>query len=273
MAESTFTERCGVQVIDGYSTIAEALKGLALRDIRVVEINLNNPWFLEQLNQVGSREEIASIVKGEGVKWMAHLPEGMGFFDADEGVYQGYLKRQVELQKKAREAGCRALTAHMGAAPSFAWSGFRRPGVELFGDWYKKTLHERLQRAGELLGNSPYFSFENVGGFHLEFVRDILDRVEWGAYTMDIGHLKVAHKRIAHSEFEFYTKHLDDIKVVHVHDNDGESDQHLAVTDPDLLKPYLDLAKGSGAFLISEVRPLKKALESLATLTGIERNL
>lgn len=273
MANPSFIERSGVQVMDRFSAISEALRTLASREVRVVEINLNNPRFLKQLDDAAERAEIARITVGEGISWMAHLPEDLAFFEIDEDIFEGYLNRQVELQKKAGEAGCEALTAHMGAAPHFAWSGQRRPGVVLFSQYYRQTLRRRLQQARGFLSEEPFFCFENVGGFHLEFVREILDGIGWNGYTMDIGHLKVAHRRIADAEFEFYKKNVDSIRVVHVHDNDGEWDMHLPVTETGALQPYLELAEESDAYLIMEVRPLEGALSSLAVLTGIQRNL
>ncbi|MBN2380782.1 sugar phosphate isomerase/epimerase [candidate division WOR-3 bacterium] len=273
MSNSKFTDRCGVQVLAGFSSISQALKELAEREVRIVEINLNNPSYLNQLNDSKVRGVIARITKDEGIRWTAHLPENLGFFEIDEEVFMSYLERQLDIQKKAQEAGCSALTVHMGAAPHFAWSGQRRQGVTLFDEYYRKVLAERLKRAHELLAKGPHFCFENVGGFHLEFVREILDNVGWDAYNMDIGHLKVAHRRIADAEFEFYTRHVEDIRVVHVHDNDGEWDQHLSATDPEALEPYWGLALSSDAYLIVEVRPLEAALTSLKALTGIQRHL
>jgi sugar phosphate isomerase/epimerase len=271
VSKSSFSERLGVQVFDGFSSVAEAFSYLALRDIRVVEINLNNPYFLSQLTAAPERAEIAKVAEGEGIKWVAHLPETMGFFDTAEQVFARYLMWLVRLQSQAAQAGCLALTTHIGSAPSFAYSGQRRQGADLFREYYETTLLVRLRRAAHLLRNGPPLCIENVGGFHQQFVRDILDRIEGLSYTMDIGHLKAAHPRIADAEFDFFRENSDAIRVVHVHDNDGEWDAHLPVTDPAALEPYLGFAKESRAYLIMEIRPLEAALSSLAVLTGIQR--
>ncbi|TKJ39908.1 hypothetical protein CEE36_10015 [candidate division TA06 bacterium B3_TA06] len=271
MSDSSLVERVGVQVLEGFSSIAEAFSYLAVRNVRVVEINLNNPYFLAKLTAEPERAEIAKVAQDEGITWVAHLPETMGFFEIAEQVFARYLTWLVRLQKQAGEAGCRALTVHLGSAPYFAYSGQRRQGIDLFREYYETTLLVRLRRAANLLRKGPPLCIENVGGFHQQFVRDILERIDGLSYTMDIGHLKAAHSRIADAEFDFYRKHVRDIRVVHVHDNDGEWDAHLPVTDPASLEPYLGFANECGAYLIIEVRPLEAAISSLAALTGIKR--
>jgi sugar phosphate isomerase/epimerase len=271
MSKPSFSERLGVQVLEGFSSVAEAFSYLALRNIRVVEVNLNNPYFLAQLTASPERDEIARVAEGEGISWVAHLPETMGFFDTAEEVFARYLMWLVRLQSQARDAGSLALTTHIGSAPPFAYSGQRRQGGDLFREYYETTLLVRLRRAVHLLRNGPPLCIENVGGFHQQFVRDILDRIEGLSYTMDIGHLKVTHPRIAEAEFDFFKVHSDAIHVVHVHDNNGEWDEHLPITDSSALEPYLGFAVESGAYLIMEIRPLEAALSSLAVLTGIQR--
>jgi sugar phosphate isomerase/epimerase len=271
MSELSFVERSGVQVLEGFSSIAEAFSYLALRNVRVIEINLNNPYFLAQLTAAPERAEIAKVAQDEGISWVAHLPETMGFFDTAEQVFARYLMWLVRLQNQAAEAGCLALTTHIGAAPHFAYSGQRRQGADLFREYYETTLEVRMRRAANLLRNGPPVCIENVGGFHQQFVRDILSLIDGLSYTMDIGHLKVAHPRIADAEFDFFRKHIYAIRVVHVHDNQGEWDEHLPVTDPAALEPYLGFARESDAYLIMEIRPLEAALSSLAALSGIKR--
>lgn len=266
-----FEERCGLQVLEGFSSIAEVFSYLALRNVRVVEINLNNPYFLAQLTSGPEHAEICKVVECEEIKWTAHLPDGMAFFEVEEEVFARYLTWLVRLQTIAREAGCRALTLHIGAAPAFAFSGQRRQGIDLFREYYETNLLVRLRRASHLLRKGPPLCIENVGGFHLQFVRDILHRIEGLEYTMDIGHLKVTHPRIAEAELDFYRANYRSVRVAHVHDNEGEWDQHLPVTDPSRLEPYLGLAKDWGAYLIVEVRPLEAALASLTALTSIKR--
>ena len=271
MSEASFVERFGVQVLEGFSSIAEAFSYLALRGIRVVEINLNNPYFLAQLTAEPERAEIAKVAQDEGITWVAHLPETMGFFEIAEQVFARYLTWLARLQEKASDAGCKALTVHLGSAPPLAYSGQRRQGTDLFREYYETNLLVRLRRAANLLRNGPPVCIENVGGFHQQFVRDILSRIDGLSYTMDIGHLKAAHPRIADAEFCFFREHANAIRVVHVHDNDGEWDGHLPVADPAALEPYLGFARELDAYLIMEVRPVEAAISSLAALTGIKR--
>jgi sugar phosphate isomerase/epimerase len=271
MLEESSDKRFGVQVLDGFDSIADAFSYLALRDIRTVEINLNNPYFLAQLTATPERAEIAKVARDEGITWTVHLPEGVSFFEVGEKIFGRYLTWLVKLQDQAREAGCHALTCHLGQAPHFAYSGQRREGLDLFREYYETTLLVRLRRAAHLLRKGPPLCIENVGGFHQQFVRDILDRIEGLSYTMDIGHLKVAHPGVAEAEFDFFKKHSDDVRVVHIHDNDGEWDKHLPLTDPSTLEPYLWFAKEFASYLIVEVRPLEAAISSLAVLTGIKR--
>jgi sugar phosphate isomerase/epimerase len=271
MSGSSLVDRAGVQILDGFKTVAETLSYLALRGIRVVEINLNNPYFLAQLTAEPERAEIAKVAQDEGITWVAHLPETMGFFEIAEQVFARYLTWLASLQEKASDAGCKALTVHLGSAPPLAYSGQRRQGTDLFREYYETNLLVRLRRAANLLRNGPPVCIENVGGFHQQFVRDILSRIDGLSYTMDIGHLKAAHPRIADAEFCFFREHANAIRVVHVHDNDGEWDGHLPVTDPAALEPYLGFARELDAYLIMEVRPVEAAISSLAALTGIKR--
>jgi len=272
MSDDSFVERCGVQVLEGSRNVAEVFRYLASRRVRVVELNLNNPYFLAELSRADVRTEAADIARGEGMRWTVHLPEDTAvFFSVHDETFAGYLAWLVEFQARLSEAGCRAMTLHMGSAAYFAFSGQRRKGEDIFGDFYRERLRDRLVRAARLLGDGAPVCIENVGGFHLQWVRDILAEVGGFSYTMDIGHLKVAHPRIADAEFEFFKRFSGAIRVVHVHDNHGEWDEHLEVREPRALEPYLGLAKESDACVVMEVRPLEAAFASLAALTGVQR--
>lgn len=257
--------------MEGFPSVAEAMSYLALRGIRVMEINLNNPYFLAQILSSKERQEIARIASGEGITWLAHVPEGMGFFEIAEPVFARYLGWLVRLQEVTGEAGCRALTLHIGSPPHFAYSGQKRQGLDLYREFYETTFILRLRRAANHIRKSPSLCVENVGTFHQQFVRDLLEEMNLFSYTMDIGHLKVAHPRIAEAEFAFYRRNLKNIKVVHVHDNDGEWDMHQPLTEIKMLEPYIGLARESYGYLIMEIRPLESAISSLAILIGIKR--
>lgn len=271
MINDNVANRSGVQVLDGFASIAEAMSYLSLRNVKIIEINLNNPYFLAQLTTARDRKEIVRIVTGEGITWTAHLPEGMGFFAVEDEMFGRYLTWLVKMQEEANDTGARALTLHLGDAPHFAYSGQKRKASDLYREFYETTLFMRLSRASNLLRKGPPICIENVGGFHMKFVRDILSKVGGFSYTMDIGHLKAAQPKISEDEFEFFEEQKDALRVVHVHDNNKDWDAHLAVTDAQSLEPYLTLAKESDAYLVMEVRPLEAALSSLAVLTGVQR--
>ncbi len=271
MMDDALIERSGVQVLDGFTSIAEAMSYLSLRGVKVIEINLNNPYFLAQLTTARDRKEIVKIVTGEQITWTAHLPEGMGFFAVEDEMFGRYLTWLVRIQSEANDTGCKALTLHLGDSPYFAFSGQKRLGSDLYREYYETTLLMRLSRGSNLLRKGPPISIENVGGFHMQFVRDILRKVGGFSYTMDIGHLKAAQAKVAEAEFEFFSEQKDALRVVHVHDNQKDWDAHLAITDKKTLEPYLTLAKESDAYLVMEVRPLEAALSSLAVLTGVQR--
>lgn len=273
MSPLSIKERSGVQVMDGFSSVAEAMSYLALRDIRIIEINLNNPYFLAQVLSSKERQEIAKIVSGEGITWSAHVPEGMAFFEVAEPVFARYLGWLVRLQELTGEAGCRALTIHIGSPPHFAYSGQKRQGLDLYREFYETTFILRLRRAANHIRKSPPVCVENVGTFHQQFVRDLLEDTKLFSYAMDIGHLMAAHPRIAEAELEFYRRNLKNIKVVHVHSNDGEWDEHMPFTGVAKLEPYIGVALESRAWLVMEIRPLESAISSLAVLTGVEGQL
>lgn len=263
---SDLSDRLGVQVMDGFASIPEIFNYLKSKGIKVVEINLNNPHYLKQLYDERLRDQINRLAADHHISWTVHLPEDTGFFNIADSLFNSYLLWLAELQKNLAQAGCKALTAHIGSAPHFAWSGQRRPAEVVVPDYYPSVLKKRLLRAADMLVSDPGLCFENVGAFHQAWLRETISEIGSFAYTMDIGHLKVAHPRIADAEFAFYTDHIDQIKVVHVHDNDGQWDQHMPVTDPQKIEPYWGLAKQSKAYLIMEVRPLQGAISSLETL-------
>lgn len=270
MVKKSLLERCGVQIFSGFDSVAEAFSYLSLRNIKVAEVNLNNPYFLAQLSGYKERNEIAKVTETEGVKWVAHLPDCTGFFEIEEEVFSHYLGWLIRIQERARKAGCQALTLHLGMAPSFAWSGERKRGVDLFRDFYETSLLVRLRRMANLLRKGPPVCIENTSGFNYDFVRETLDKIDGLYYTMDIGHLLTPDPEVAQDHFEFFKRHKKKIRVVHVHYNDGEWDQHLSLTDTKRIEPYLSFGLETGAYLIMEVRPLDAAIASLSTLIGVE---
>ena len=165
----------------------------------------------------------------------AHLPfQDTNPFDANESVAQDALFQHVNAIERAGDLGLLYAVIHMLGAPAGAG---RETWVPLWTD-YLGGLSEFARRAGIIL------CVENTShGFFLRDLAQVLRQIDspWLRMTLDIGHAAVPGSRTAqltgcaHEGYEsmddFVRREFELIYSLHIHDNDGRSDQHLMLGD------------------------------------------
>ncbi len=262
------SKRLGLQILFDFSDILEAISFVRKSGFKVLEINLNNPYFLSQLKRKEERKKIREE-KEAGMRILFHALEGFSFFIPERELLENsfsFLKRVLDYLS---EVGAERLTIHLGNDLTFGVSGQKVLTYEVFPEIYQRQMEEVVSRMKEISRGKTVLCLENVGGFRYPFVMAIMEKYLGDSLglTLDIGHINRLPPEKQKVEKDFFIKNLKHIKNCHIHDNSGEWDEHNIIGEGKIDIPYyLNLLRESDSYLIAEVRPKESALESLRRL-------
>jgi sugar phosphate isomerase/epimerase len=85
--------------------------------------------------------------------------------------------------------------------------------------------------------------------------------------TWDIGHTNILKGTNKKEEEDFFIRFLDRIKNCHIHDNNGEWDEHNIIGKGNIdFKKYFSILNNTNSYFILEVRPKERAIKSYKRL-------
>jgi|UniRef100_A0A7C3URV3 sugar phosphate isomerase/epimerase len=261
-------ERLGPQILFDFSEILRAIEFVRESGFSVLEINLNNPYFLSQIKDKKTREKIRKE-KESGMKILFHSLEGLSFFLPEANLVNASFSFLKEILDYLWEIEAERLTIHLGNDFTFGITGKKVLTYEVFPDFYQERMEEVIKNLSEMSKGKTILCIENVGGFRYPFVMAIIERYLGNnlGLTLDIGHINRLPKDKQIVEKEFFLRNRQHIKNCHIHDNSGEWDEHNIVGEGKIDIPYyLKMVNGTDSYLIAEVRPKESALESLRRL-------
>jgi len=230
----------------------------------VLELNLNNVSFSEQIANQKARKEIADYLQKQKIALQFHALEGLSFFIPGKDAQDSAVKSMTKTMNYASEIGAKRITFHLGTDMSFGMTAKKLRTYEVFPDYFYNFIYDALTALKKNIPSNVYLCLENVGGFRYPFVFDLMPKVIGNrlGLTMDIGHINRFVGKEKEREFNFFKTHRQLIKNCHIHDNNGEWDQHNIIGEGNIdFKPYFEFLKDSDTNYIFEVRPKESAME------------
>ncbi len=260
--------RLGLQVLFDFTDILEAVEFVKAQGLSVLEVNLSNVYFYNQLKERVIREKIKDEVS-KGLKILFHYIEGISFFIPESELVDLSLSLLKRTLGYLNEVGAECLTLHLGNDFTFGITGRKLLPHQIYPDFYITQMERVIKEMVNFPFSHTILCVENVGGFRYPFVLEILSRYLGGnlGLTLDIGHINRLPQEKQKIEIEFFKIHLNHIKNCHIHDNSGEWDEHNIVGEGKIdIRSYLEMLRNTESYLIVEVRPKESALESLRRL-------
>lgn len=258
--------KLGFQSLFDFRDAAEAIDFAAGAGFKAVELNLGNPYYLNQLRSSRERARIRRAARRRDVAVLVHSVDGLSFLRADWQHAKMNLAMLKKLITCATQAEIVHFTFHLGSDMFYGYSAGKKYTYEIYPTLFADNLNRALLELKEFGRDKVTLGVENVGGFRYPWVFPILHRVLGGrlGLTMDVGHINVCQGRAKEVEDDFFQAHRRLVRSSHLHDNDGNWDMHDIIGNGKVnFIPYLKLLAEQNAWCIFEVRPKESAVESL----------
>lgn len=217
-----------------------------------IEILMDHPFYaLKNL----SYAEVIELKWSYDLDLLIHAPAtSTNFISLSDDMRRASYEEMRKICYFAEKCGAEVVTFHIGWNPAFISNGNFFFDKTLFDEHNEKVLLNELKPFIEVC--PVKLALENTIMIEDGLERaltEILEITDLGL-TIDVGHYNIR-------ENPFFMRNFDRVVNMHLHDNDGKTDQHLALGrgNVDLKKFRLDEYTG---FLTIETREEKAILES-----------
>ncbi len=221
-----------------------------------VEILMDHPFY--NPNSL-SYAELIELKWSYDLDLLIHAPAtSTNFISLSENMRKASYKELHEVCYYADKCGAEVITFHIGWNPGFISNGKFYFNRELFDEHNERVLINELK---PFIETCPVtLALENTilieGGLERALTK-IINETNL-SLTLDIGHYNV-------QENKFFIEHFDRVVNVHVHDNNGKKDEHLALGRGNVNLDDFPL-KSYDKFLTIETREEKAILETKSYL-------
>ena len=232
--------------------------------LKVIELNLNNICFTEQIESHAGRTEIRKYINKNKMILQFHALESLSFFVPDKDAQKFIIKSISKTLGYASEIGAKRVTLHLGIDMSFGMTAQKLKTYEVYPDYFNNFIYAALKALKKNIPRNVFLCLENVGGFRYPFVLDMIPKFLSSGFglTLDIGHINRFKGQEKEREYNFFYNNRKYIKNCHIHDNNGEWDQHNIIGEGNIdYKPYFEFLADSDTNYIFEVRPKESAME------------
>jgi sugar phosphate isomerase/epimerase len=259
-------ERIGFQVLFDFEDQKEAVNYAIRQGFSAIEFNMSSPAFFPENVSEGSRRALAT----SPIPVLLHAPDGLSLFNLHRKPLEGIIGRLCEVIDLSDEIRARCVTIHLGSTFHVSEGGQLKLMHELFPEEYESALRYSLTKLSEYAKTKTLLCVENTSGFRYSLshtvMRDFLSD-EQIYLTWDIGHTNMLEGREREKEERFMLEYSHLIKNCHVHDNNSGWDEHNIVGEGNIdFTHYLTILEKLDAYLIIEVRPKERAVESYRRL-------
>lgn len=254
--------KIGYQALFTAKSCAEAVEFAAENGYPVVEINLNSPDFFPEKYDRVARHRIRELACARDVKIILHAPEAMGILNLQRRVREACVARTKELVDFACQIGADRMTFHLGSSVPMLIRGEMTLLHSAYPSEYRDALDDGLRALIDYSREKVFLCLENSSGFRYGFVQEALPSYldEGLCLTWDLGHTNYLEEEARKEETDFYIRHMNRVKVAHIHDNHGSRDEHNIIGDGSVdFRYYLSLLDSPDVALIFEVRPRENA--------------
>lgn len=254
--------RIGYAASVGEKSILDSMEFAKINGFNAVEINMNMKCFFPENYDKKDIENIKKYKKENDIEITMHAPEDIFILNLHEKVRNAGIDRLKEIIAFGKNICASRITIHIGPTPYFTLTDSKYYLDDAYHEEYKEILKDCLVDLSDYCENKIKLCVENSGRFTEKLYQDVLDNMIYRKnifLTWDIGH---SYYEI-YDEINFFKKHINKIRTVHVHDVNDISD-HQVVGDGkiDFSKYVEDIGCKDKVYII-EVRPREKAVESL----------
>jgi len=235
-----------------HNTVQDAVLKLSNLGVDCIEIVLEVPHFPPEAREVEVQRELKELLSTVDVDLSAHSP----FYDLNLGSsYREirefaavWIKKGIDL---CSFLGIEVMTVHPGYFPAYQIPRLFRDARARFVEYLRECVRYGKERGVKVsIENiqAPYFFC-----YRLDEMAELVGEVEGLGLTLDIGHayiMKVTDGSEAPEEeiAEAVSGRLrDHLTHIHLHDNRGVKDSHLAPGEGAInFKPIVDAIKAVG---------------------------
>jgi sugar phosphate isomerase/epimerase len=256
-------QRLGLQILFDFTDITDAIRFAAAHGFAVLELNLGNVRFLEQLGVARERARIRAAARQHRLTLAIHAWEGPSFFTPNRRVRQCGVAELKRLMAWSRQIGVRNVVMHLGFDMNYGTSAGTGFTHQQYPDSFRAALTDALNELRDAARGGTRLCVENVGGFRYDLTFPVLDKVLGGnlGLCLDVGHTNVIPPDRRKKELSFFRRHRRHIYHSHVHDNSGIRDEHQVLGRGRIdFVPFFRLLAGTDALIVFEVRPKESAL-------------
>ena len=202
--------------------LKKAFDFVAKHDFNHIELLLDHPLYsLEYLNP----KDVLELKSSYDIELLLHAPSANTNFIALSSFIRraSYeeLKRTCEFAEKCE---AKVVTFHIGWNPGFINAGKFYFDVSLYDKHNEKVLRNEMYKFLKDLDTNCILALENTVLIErgLESALNFLLENTDLALTFDVGHNNIVRN-------EFFIKNFNRVVNIHLHDNNGKRDEHLAL--------------------------------------------
>lgn len=256
-----------LQILFDFNNLISAMQFAFQNNFSALEINLNNFYFLSQIEKAEERKKIWEISKEKNIKLLFHAPEGISLFLINNEIRNFSLNFYKKIFDYLSELDAKRMTIHLGSDFTFGISGEKQQTYQVYPKEYEDYFDKIFWEIKDYIKKNKnlFFCVENVGGFRYPFILNLLEKYlgDNFALTLDTGHINRLEKEARKREIFFFEKNKNFIKTCHLHDNDGSWDQHNIIGKGNIdFLYYFRLLKNNDCYFVFEVRPKESAIIS-----------
>lgn len=238
-----------------------------------VQVSIESPHLSFENLSTSDIDAIADYSSKTGVRILLHAPDDVtSLFSTSSYIQKGILEYYKALFDFADRVGCKLITFHLGAIPTFSTNTVPKqmvPDIDMI--IYRSVLSDNLQKLVDMSDGRFFLCLENyrLNTDILDIIQSYLDNNSlylcWDlAKTFDKGMNKDAALE------EYFLQNIGSIKQVHLHDINSEGSHRVIGSGNMDFSHYLNLLRDADIIdYCIEVRPGEMARESLENLKAI----
>lgn len=230
----------------------QAFEFIADNEFDHVEILMDHPLYSIE---VLSYNELIELIWSYDVELLIHAPTtSTNFLSISETMRKSSYEEMRKVIYLADKCGAEIVTFHLGWNPGFVNNGNFYFDAKLYERHNEKVLRNELK---PFLKESPVIlALENtiaIEGRIEGALKEIVEETDL-ALTLDIGHFNL-------QKSSFFIENFQKVVNVHVHDNNGKKDEHLALGRGKIKLDIFPL-KGYRNYFTIETREASSILET-----------
>ncbi|SES88713.1 sugar phosphate isomerase/epimerase [Paenibacillus sp. NFR01] len=263
--------RLGMPTLIEFRDIHENIRLCKELDLAFIELNMNLPICLPETMPAN---EIMRLKRLHGIDFTIHLPEELDLSSFHPAIRRGHIQRCKETLEWAHAAEIQTLNMHLNNGIYFTIPQQR---VWINEQYEAKYLELLLDSCAELYDLAKQLSvnlcIENACNFHYPFMSSALDKLS-GMFdrfylTWDVGH----DAKVEYKEQPFILSHAEQVRHIHLHDYNGQSDHQPLCTGIVPIEERLKFAEEHDLSVVVEVktsRALKESIHKLKSISEIK---